>query len=120
MHVTISDFGYLALVASAFFAIFGARASQSRAALSATVLALQGRLDANRDEMDELKQNNVNLATDLRAAQAETARLSGTVATLNGLVTAHDDIARLDAVTRAGFSALGVDGKLLVAAGGAG
>jgi peptidoglycan hydrolase CwlO-like protein len=113
----VSDIGYVALVASAFFVLFGARSNQSRKDLSDSVNALQGRLDAKQDEISDLEKK-VDAQEALNASlMQQTSDLRSSVETLQNVVTSRDLITTLHEMTRNGFIAQGVPPEKLASAG---
>lgn len=102
--------GILGLVAAAFFLLFGARASQSRKDLNDSVTALQGRLLADQDEIRTLQETVATTKALNESLGTQVSDLRGSIQTLERIVTGVD-------IITAGFIALGVDPKLLAAAG---
>jgi hypothetical protein len=104
-----SYLGYVSLVASGFFVIFGARASLARSALNDSVVALQGRLSADQDEIRGLRETNEKQQLLLVSNEQQIADLRAQMHTLEGVVTGRAELAHLATVARVGFIALGVD-----------
>jgi hypothetical protein len=102
----LSYLSYVALVGAAFFVLFGVRAGQSRKDLNDSVVALQGRLTADQDEIRGLKETNARQEDLIVSMTQQVSDLRASVRTLERVTTSREIIV-------AGFTALGVDAKLL-------
>lgn len=100
--------GYLALVASGFFVLFGARSGQSRKDLNDSVVALQGRLDAKQDEIADLNKKQDTQAALIASQDQQIIDLRASVRTLERVVTGAEAIKDLESVTIRGFGHLQV------------
>lgn len=105
--------GYLALVASGFFVLFGARSAQSRKDLNDSVVALQGRLDAKQDEIADLNKVQEKQAATIASQDQQLIDLRASVRTLERVVTGVEAIKELEEITVRGFEHLQVPSGVL-------
>lgn len=109
-----SYLGYAALVASGFFVLFGARANQSKKDMAQSIGALQGSLDARKDDVDRLESENAKTLALNKSLESQVTDLRASVRTLERVVTGVDAINELSGVVKAGFVALNVPPEKLV------
>lgn len=113
-----SYLGYVAFAGAVFFVLLGARARQARSDRIDSIAELTGRLNANQDEIRELREKNTTQAALIKSSDQQVADLRASVRTLERAVGSHDLIVQQTKILTAGFVALGVDPKKLQVANG--